>query len=68
MSAGAASPPINASCPRCGRIFSCRPEGPCWCGSEGVKLPRAALDPDLACYCADCLPLVAAERLGKRGR
>jgi hypothetical protein len=45
-------------CPVCGKRFTCRPGGECWCAAEPFRLPLPA-EPAAGCLCPDCLRAAA---------
>jgi len=52
----------QTSCERCGAVFACNLDGPCWCGEAGPRLPLPTPGTSAYsdCLCRVCLHEVAA--------
>jgi len=44
--------PENLKCPECGKVFTCDPDGDCWCKSyPEVEIPQALQGERCLCSC-----------------
>jgi hypothetical protein len=62
-------PSRRLACSACGTVFTCSPQGGCWCAEEDVRLPMPVAGQDFEdqdfedqdCLCRDCLRKAAEQ-------